>query len=204
MRPININISITKDQRSNTNDSSITQPGSPKVSFFQRPISNTIPSAEKSLVEIYHLIKGDKYALRTQSLRCQSDTKEAKQYKAERFDYVTFSGVFSKRSDKSLIEHSGLLTIDFDDIEEIEELRIVLLEDPYFETEMLFVSPSGNGLKWIIPIDLATHTHKEWVIAVGNYMEHSYGIAIDGSGKDPSRACFLPHDPEVYINPKYL
>jgi hypothetical protein len=27
---------------------------------------------------------------------------------------------------------------------------------------------------------------------------------VDKSGKDVSRACFLPHDPEAYINPKNL
>jgi len=31
-----------------------------------------------------------------------------------------------------------------------------------------------------------------------------YGIAIDKSGSDVCRACFLPHDPECYINPIYF
>ena len=31
-----------------------------------------------------------------------------------------------------------------------------------------------------------------------------YGIAIDKSGSDICRACFLPHDPECYINPIYF
>ena len=69
--------------------------------------------------------------------------------------------MFSKRNDDSLIEHSSLLTIDFDHLENLEELKQQLLNDEYFETEMLFTSPSGEGLKWIIRIDLSKVSHNE-------------------------------------------
>jgi len=79
-----------------------------------------------------------------------------------------------------------------------------LLKDEYFETEMLFVSPSGDGLKWIIPIDITEATHQNFFQAIANYIREVYQLEVDKSGKDVSRACFLPHDPEAYINPKYL
>lgn len=31
-----------------------------------------------------------------------------------------------------------------------------------------------------------------------------HGIDPDKSGSDVSRACFLPYDPDCFINPKYL
>ena len=133
-----------------------------------------------------------------------TDKKEARKYKADNFDYVTFSGTFLKREEEGLKNHSGLLTVDLDHLENISEVRARLLQDEYFESELLFVSPSGDGLKWIIPIDLSECTHQEYFIAVSNYIRATYGITVDESGKDVSRACFLPFDPQVYINPKYL
>ena len=97
-----------------------------------------------------------------------------------------------------------MLTIDLDHLEEPQALKEKLLKDEYFETQMLFVSPSGEGLKWIIPIDLNRATHQEYFQAVSNYMAKVYEVTVDQMGKDVSRACFLPYDSEVYINPKYL
>ena len=71
------------------------------------------------------------------------------------------------------------------------------------ETELLFRSPSGNGIKWIIPVvNNNGHDHEYYFRAVSNYLK-SFGITVDKSGKDVSRACFLPHDPNAFINPKY-
>ncbi len=177
---------------------------SPVFSYFQKPVTNIIPNRQASLVEVFHLIKGDDFASCTSTLRKIQDVKKARKYKAFHFDYVTFSGLFSKRNDKNLKKHSGLLTIDFDHLKDISSLREALLKDEYFETELLFTSPSGDGLKWIIPVELTKVKHQDFFIAVANYIQHTYSLEVDNSGKDISRACFLPHDPNVFINPKYL
>lgn len=177
---------------------------SPIFSYFKRPISNTIPKGTVTLREIYHLIKGEGFSKATQQLRAITDVKAARAFKAKQFDYVTFSGTFTKRNDKSLRTHSGLLTLDFDHMPDIVALKETLLEDDYFETELLFISPSGDGLKWIIPIDLQTASHSDYIRSIANYIKQTYQIEIDGSGKDISRACFIPHDKDAYINPKYL
>ena len=182
----------------------IAKPAPPVFSYFNKPVSNIIPRRQASLVEVYNLVKGNDFAAFTSKLRTIQNVKEVRKFKATNFDYATFSGVFSKRNDKNLQKHSGLLTIDFDDLEETSVLREVLLKDEYFETELLFTSPSGDGLKWIIPIDLTTVKHQDYFMAVANYITHQYKLKVDGSGKDISRACFLPHDPDVFINPKYL
>jgi hypothetical protein len=177
---------------------------SPSFSFFKRPVTNTVPSKEVTLVDIYNLIKGPALEEITLCLRSIVNAKQAKNYKARWFHYVTFSGTFTKRSDSNLIKHSGLLTVDFDDLPDPFSLKQKLLEDEYFETELLFLSPSGKGLKWIIPIDLAKAPHDQYFLAVSNYILVTYRLKIDPSGKDISRACFLCHDPNIYINPKYL
>lgn len=176
----------------------------PSFSFFSAPVTNTIPNDTATLLEIYLLLKDDCFNQKTIELRSIQDKKAARKFKAASFDYVTFSGTFSKRSDDALIRHSGLITIDFDHINNIQELREKLLQDEYFETELLFVSPSGDGLKWIIPIDISTATHQEYFRAIASYIKQTYGLDIDQSGKDVSRACFIAHDAEAFINPKYI
>lgn len=176
----------------------------PMCSYFNRPVSNIIPAKTVNLKEIYHLIKSDSFSMATITLRSIDDVKQTRKYKAANFDYVTFSGTFSKRNDKALLSHSGLLTLDFDHITDIDSWKKFLIQDPYFETEMLFISPSGNGLKWIIPIDITKAKHQDFFKAVSNYIRQTYKLEVDQSGKDISRACFIPHDEAVYINPKYL
>nr|WP_302567810.1 BT4734/BF3469 family protein [Culturomica massiliensis] len=102
------------------------------------------------------------------------------------------------------MKHSGLLCIDFDHLQNLQNLKSRLLTDKYFDTQLLFVSPSGDGLKWIIPIDTAQATHNDYFKAVSSYIQQAYGVEIDKSGPDVSRACFLPYDPQAYINPVYL
>ncbi|MCL7753312.1 BT4734/BF3469 family protein [Polaribacter sp. Z022] len=174
-----------------------------RCSFFKAPIRNVFPTETMWLHQIYTLITSNKYKSITNTFRTLKNTKEARKYKANNFDYVTFSGIFKKRSDKELIKHSNLLTIDFDHLENVKELKDKLLSDQYFETELLFTSPSGKGIKWIIRIDISEITHAEYFKAVTNYIKHTYNIEVDHSGKDISRACFLSHDPSAFINKRH-
>jgi hypothetical protein len=176
----------------------------PVFSYYRAPITNTIPERDIDVREVYRLIKGKDFIDETSALRSIQEARQARKYKARSFDYVTFSGTFPKRHDKQLLSHSGLLTIDFDHVRDMPKLKQALLHDPYFETTLLFTSPSGDGLKWIIPIDLNLANHQDYFLAVSNYIQHTYRLTIDQSGKDVSRACFLPHDPDVFINSKYL
>ena len=79
-----------------------------------------------------------------------------------------------------------------------------LLQDEYFDTQLLFRSPSGHGLKWIIPTDLSECGHTDYFRSVATYVLKTYGVEVDQSGKDVCRACFLPWDPDAYLNPVLL
>lgn len=174
----------------------------PKFSYFSAPVSNTVPSKEVTILDVYHIIKYE-FQEQTQKLRAIAEKKEARKYKAAHFDYVTFSGVFTKRSDAALVNHSGLLAIDFDHVQDVQGLTAQLLADEYFETEILFTSPSGDGLKWIISIDITEHSHKDWFTSIKHYIKETYHLEIDSAGKDVSRACFLPHDINIHLHSKY-
>lgn len=172
-------------------------------SFYKAPIRNVYPFKTLKLKEIHALIISDAYKDITCKLRSIADPKEKRIYKANNFDYVTFSGKFERRNDDNLIRHSSLITIDFDHLENLIEVKNQLLQDEYFETEMLFTSPSGDGLKWVIKIDLSQATHQVFFKAVANYLKESYNLEVDQSGKDISRACFLAYDPLAYLNKKH-
>lgn len=176
----------------------------PIFSYFKAPVTNPHPAGELSLVQLVKVLKGNRFLWATNSLRNIQDKKEAKKFKAKNFDYVTFSGSFSYRNENSLLKHSGLLVVDFDHLESIDTLKARLLQDEYFETELLFTSPSGEGLKWVIPIDITRHRHLDYFNAIANYIRQTYKVEMDPSGKDVSRACFLAHDPQAFLNPKYL
>lgn len=176
----------------------------PHFTFFRAPVSNTKPYKDVTVLDVYKVIKGEYYEKRTRELRAIEDRISARVYKARNFDYVCFAGTFSKRGDAWLKQHSNLMVLDFDNLTQVVEVKLTLLDDPYFDTELLFISPSGNGLKWVITINTDESSHEEWFKAIADYLLKTYGLITDKSGKDVSRACFMPYDPEVYINPQYL
>lgn len=170
-------------------------------SFFRKPIRNTVPHENISIKSVYELITSDAYKQVTQTLREIQDPKERKDYKTLNLDFVTFSGVFSKRCSKSLKHSSGYLVIDFDNLKDLDSTKRRLLSDREIVTELLFTSPSGNGLKWVISIDLEIGNHLKWFQTIKNYLKGQYNLQVDESGSDLARACFLCHDPNAFINP---
>lgn len=175
----------------------------PRMSFFRRPITNVNPEKDILLRELYNYIIGDEARERTAKLRSITDPKRARLFKSSQFDYVTPAGQFSVRKDDGLVKHSGFLTLDFDHVPRVEALFAQLLRDEYIETALAFRSPSGDGIKWIVPIDIENFTHLENFLGISGYIHKTYGILVDQSGKDVSRPCFVPHDPQAYLSPKF-
>ena len=176
-----------------------------EMSFFSAPITNKVPLTKVSLLEVARFIASHELEPQTQALRKIADEAEARRYKGRNFPYVTPAGVFSYCSDQSLIRHSGVLCMDLDHLEDVDGLKQRLIADRLFETLMAFRSPSGDGLKWFIQIDLSKCGHRQWFDAVRNYlMSPAYGLTAkqaDPSVRNESRACFLCFDPEVFVNP---
>ena len=202
---LKLHLASEMDDSFNSQDSNTSiKKDMPGISFFYCPISNTVPYVTIDPLAIFKVVGGTRYKPRTQRLRSINDPVEAAKFKRNNFDYVTFAGEFSRRSDKALIQPSGLMVFDFDKVKDPSLLKKTLIGNRSFFTVLAFISPSGIGLKWIIRVDLTQGTHEEWFTAVANYVEANLQEKVDRSGKDVSRACFLCHDPEVYINPIYL
>lgn len=185
----------------------------PEFSFFPGPITNIWPKTNATIVDVYRGITGEYYKCKTEQLR---KAKNPDQYRKAKktLDYCTFGGTFWTRDKSQLIKFSGYCTIDIDHIRPnfMISIQTILQHDPMIKTALLFVSPSGTGLKWIVEINLETYPDYELnyrgIVAYlkSTYPDH-FGKTeniIDISGSDISRACFLCHDPHAYINPKYL
>jgi len=175
------------------------------IQFYMAPASTTLSNRAMSVIDVYQYITGTNAFNSTHQLRAMDDVKERRTFKCKVFDFVCFSGRFKSRRDDGLTEHSGLLCLDFDHLgENKERIKMLLLQDHLFTTDLLFTSPSGDGLKWVIRIDLNIADHKTWFNGVRNYLLKTYNIDADKSGVNVSRACFLPYDPECYVNPELL
>ena len=184
-----------------------------RFSFFTKPIENKQPTMEFSLVDAYNYIRGGVSALATAHLRSLPPAQRPA-FKRSNFDFCTFSGVFRQRKAEQLIRHSYLVCFDFDHLTDVEAVALTLLDDPYFETMLLFRSPSGDGLKWVVsmeqnyayrerffPVETPASYHALFFYAVQHYLLTTYSLEVDEKCKDVSRACFLPFDPNAYINP---
>lgn len=111
---------------------------------------------------------------------------------------ILFSGQFSYRNAKSLIEHSGFICLDFDKFPDSETLltwKDTLESDDY--TYCVFLSPSGFGLKCIVKIPPIVENHRSYFDALKDY----YGCPYFDSGvSDICRICFESYDPYLTIN----
>ena len=185
-------------------------PPCPKMSFFRRPIKNTKPCREASPQDIYKYLVSDYAKAHTEHIRTIADNRERSRYKAANLDYITPGGTFRSRKENELIQASGYMVIDFDHIPNAKGLVKRLANDTNFETILAFRSPSGDGVKWIVALpdtnkpDGTAFTYGEFFTILSNYSKKIYGIEADPSGKDICRACFLPHDPDAFINPLYI
>ena len=175
-----------------------------EMSYFNPPITNKVPSRTASLGEVARMVRSGMLALETQTLRGISDKSEARSYKGRNFPYVTPSGVFSYCNDQSIIRHSKLLCIDLDHLNDVNKTKKLLIADRHFLTPFAFRSPSGDGLKWFLRIDLTKCDHQTWFQAVRNYLLATYTELttenVDAHVGNLSRACFLCYDPDAYVN----
>lgn len=183
------------------------QPETSLLSYYRKPVFNKVPHSSITLRQMYQYIISDRAKKATATLRTIQGKTAQQNYKAKNFDYVTPAGVFRIRNAADIIEPSGYMVIDVDDLntpEQVEATFQMLLGNRRLETLLLFRSPSGHGVKWIIRIvNNEGHDYLFFFEAVTNYLA-SYGIKVDQSGKDISRACYLPYDPAAFINSKCI
>jgi hypothetical protein len=111
---------------------------------------------------------------------------------------ICFSGTFNKRTDASLLNHSGLICLDFDGYDKQKDLlqdKENLSKNKYVFS--VFISPSGNGLKVLVKIPADAENHTNYFNSLEKYFNSPY---FDKTSKNISRVCYESFDPLLHIN----
>lgn len=139
-------------------------------------------------------ISDGKSKFQVEGIRNQIDKEKSNKLKAN-LPSICFSGKFGKnRKDEELIEHSGFLVLDFDDVYELRDKQTEIISHDFVYA--CWVSPSGKGLKALIKIADGTK-HREHFSSLQEVFPD-----IDKSGVNPSRVCYESYDENIYINEK--
>ena len=114
---------------------------------------------------------------------------------------VCFSGVFEKgkRTDDSLLYHSGLIVLDFDHVD-VGRAKAALAGDKYIMA--CWESPSGDGVKALVEVT-NTERHRDHYRSLTRYFSDQYALELDSTGENESRACFESYDPDIVIKTEY-
>jgi len=115
---------------------------------------------------------------------------------------IMFNGNFSERNSNSLIQHSGLMIVDFDKYKTESDMYDHLHElkkNNHFL--LLFISPSGNGIKGVVKVsnELDRITHPKIFTQFQEDFKFDYW---DVANSNVDRVCFESYDPDIYVNYK--
>ena len=111
---------------------------------------------------------------------------------------ICFSGTFNKRNDASIIQHSGLICLDFDGYESNKELltdKEKLTKSNFIYS--VFISPSGKGLKALVKIPQDVDNHVNYFNSLEIHFNNPH---FDTTCKNLSRVCYESYDPLIYVN----
>jgi hypothetical protein len=152
-----------------------------------------------SVRHVLDSIRSDRWRAQIEALR-QLPASERGAAKRE-LPAVLFSGAFTERKLDGLEAHSGVICLDFDGLPDCAAARASIEADAHVLA--CFVSPSGNGLKVLIPVapipQSAAEHEMAWRVCAAR-AESAWGLSVDASGKDVSRLCFVSHDPQLHVN----
>lgn len=204
-----------KELKEKSDTFSVFAPG--HINQYGRVVMAVKPLTHTNIENVYQFITSERWAGNaTEELRQIDDHAKNSEFKMLNFYVATFSGMYNYRKTDAVIAESGYMVLDYDEEDILKaypnhaiedavcRLRKKLIADKNLVTVLLFISPNGNGLKQVIKIgDKQGLTHREAFDAIAEYIFQRYGVKVDASGSDICRACFLPYDPDCYLNPKY-
>ena len=163
-----------------------------KISLFSSARA-TVPESTIDIGEFITNVKFGKWRTLIELIRAEPDKDKRTELKTQ-LPAITASGVFSKRNQDSLLEHSGFICIDLDNFTD----RTALLSDQY--TYALLSSASGGGLAVFVRINPAKH--KESFKWIQEYFFKTYGIVCDPAPSNHASLRFVSYDPACFINEK--
>lgn len=187
-----------------------------KVNLF---FNLTTPSTYLDSRELVNMIIAPTNKVKVEEIREAKANGDKKQYEELKkslpaFTYAaTFNG---RRTLENINTFEYVCGMDFDHIgdpQKINRIKEKLKKDKL--VNLMFTSPSGDGLKVFVKIEKDEKVEKmlenkeyeklskyyaDKFNQISNYFEGKYSIKSDPSVKDIPRLCFLSYDPEAYYN----
>ncbi len=164
-----------------------------------KSIKDTSTPFYRNVEEIIERIKNGASRDLVKSIRLEGNKAERQELK-KLLPAICFSGKFTKRNDTSLLEHSGLICLDFDGYTKKKDLlgaKQGFSENNYVYS--VFLSPSGNGLKVLVKIPQDEENHTNYFNSLKTYFNSEY---FDKTCKNVSRVCYESYDPLIHVNEK--
>ena len=164
------------------------------ITIFQN-IKKIEAPFHRPLSVVLERIKNGKSKDIIQRIRSERN-KEKRQELKKTLPAVCFSGEFTKRNDNSLVQHSGIVCLDFDGYEsasKLQEDKERMMKDKYVLS--VFISPSGNGIKVLVKIPVDVDNHINYFNSLNNYFSSPH---FDKTSKNVSRVCYESYDPFIY------
>jgi hypothetical protein len=167
-----------------------------EVTIFQN-IKDTSTPFHRHVLSILSRIKEGSSKDLVKKIRSEKNKSDRNELKKQ-LPAICFSGTFNKRNDESLVEHSGLICLDFDGYDK----QKALLEDKETLSKSkfvysVFVSPSGNGLKVLVKVPPDADNHQNYFNSLEKHFNSPY---FDKTSKNLSRVCYESYDPLIHIN----
>jgi len=166
------------------------------VTIFKNILHTDTPF-HRDVLSILERVKDGTSKELVKKIRLEKDKTKRNELK-KGLPAVCFSGTFKKRADNALIEHSGLICLDFDGYEKQKSMledKEGLCRNKY--TFSVFISPSGNGLKVLVKVTPDPENHVNYFNSLEKYFASP---RFDKTSKNISRVCYESYDPLLFVN----
>jgi len=169
----------------------------PNISIW-KDVFDTKYDAGRSSVSVGAFVQGIKagaYREIVDKIRAEPDKSKRNELKKS-LTAATISGTFKERNMGGLLEHSGYICIDFDNLgSELQGIKDKLSQDTY--TYCMFVSAGGNGLAVIVEIE--RDKHEQAFLGLQKYYDETYQLVADAGCDDICRLRFASYDPDAIV-----
>lgn len=168
------------------------------VSVFKELYKSKDVPYDVPLWKVFERIKVGKSKSTIDLVRKCKNKDEADKIKST-LPCILFAGTFKERNKNSLIKHSGLMVVDFDQYPDKKTMNNhleLLKSNKHFVS--LFISPSGKGIKGVVKIPVADKLlHERYFKEFNKAFNYEF---FDRSNCNVDRVCYESFDPNIYVN----
>lgn len=178
---------------------------SSEFSWFKSPVANIVPNGSVTLMDMLRAIKKPKKAVievlnQIEQASLDGDEKTKTELKQHNLFYFTPCVSLSERRYAGISNFTGYLVAEFDKLGEKKARKIKKKVFNRFKSCICaFMSPSGNGCKFIfrIPCVTSVEEFKEYFFGLAYFLDQIEGF--DPSAQSPVLPLFLSYDKDILI-----